>query len=49
MALDGIVPVWMQTPPTASVRSTIATRLPSFAAASAAFCPAGPEPMTTRS
>src|SRR2546423_1720947 len=39
----------MHTPPTASRPSTMATRLPIFAALSAAFCPAGPEPMTTRS
>src|SRR5687768_13611840 len=39
----------MHTPPIQSPRSTIATRLPSLAAPSAPFCPAGPEPITTRS
>src|ERR1700682_6790193 len=47
--LDGIVPVLMQTPPSIRPRSTTATVLPSLAAAIAAFCPPGPEPMTTRS
>ena len=47
--LDGMVPVLMQTPPIMSPRSTIAARWPSFAAAIAAFWPAGPEPMTTMS
>ncbi len=46
---DGMVPVWMQTPPTISFRSTIATRFPNLAAAIAPFCPAGPDPITTRS
>jgi hypothetical protein len=39
----------MQTPPSISRRSTMAARLPSFAAAMAAFCPPGPEPITSRS
>src|SRR5579859_1861483 len=39
----------MHTPPTLVVRSMIATRLASLAALSAAFCPAGPDPMTTKS
>ena len=47
--LDGIVPVWMETPPRRSRRSATATRLPSLAAWMAAFCPEGPEPMTSRS
>ena len=47
--LEGIVPVLMQTPPSMSGRSITATRLPSFAAAIAAFCPPGPEPITSRS
>ncbi len=49
IVLDGMVPVLMQTPPTIIGRSTIAARLCSFAAAIAAFCPAGPEPITNRS
>ena len=49
IVFDGTVPVLMQTPPTMSRRSTTAARLPSFAAAMAAFWPAGPEPMTRRS
>src|ERR1700759_5700179 len=40
--LDGMVPVCRQTPPIISGRSTTATRLPSLAAAIAAFCPPGP-------
>ncbi len=47
--LDGMVPVLTHTPPTMCLRSTTQTRLPSFAAAMAAFCPPGPEPMTSRS
>src|SRR5918997_1657400 len=47
--LDGIVPVWIDTPPSRSRRSATATRLPSFAAWMAAFWPEGPEPMTSRS
>ena len=35
--LDGIVPVWMETPPRRSRRSATATRLPSLAAWMAAF------------
>src|SRR4051812_19717965 len=46
---DGIVPVWIDTPPTRSRRSTTATRLPSFAPCTAARCPPGPEPITSRS
>ena len=46
---DGMVPVLTQTPPIMSRRSATATRLPSFAAAIAAFCPPGPEPITSRS
>jgi hypothetical protein len=44
-----MVPTLMQTPPTMSPRSTMATLRPSFAAATAAFCPPGPEPMTMTS
>src|ERR1700749_3539994 len=44
-----MVPVCRQTPPIISGRSTTATRLPSLAAAIAAFWPPGPEPITTRS
>ena len=47
--LDGIVPVFTQTPPIIPRRSTTHTRLPSFAAAMAAFCPPGPDPITSRS
>src|SRR5437762_2129458 len=39
----------MHTPPTESIRSIIATRLRSFPPSSAAFCPAGPDPITTKS
>src|SRR5262245_24650521 len=39
----------MQLPPSSLLRSTTATCLPSLAAAIAAFCPAGPLPMTTTS
>ncbi len=44
-----MVPVWTQTPPIIWPRSTMATDLPSLAEAMAAFCPPGPEPMTTMS
>jgi hypothetical protein len=44
-----MVPVFVQTPPTISRRSTTAARLPSFAAWIAAFWPPGPEPITRRS
>ena len=47
--LEGIVPVWIETPPRRWRRSTTATRLPSLAAWMAAFWPLGPEPMTRRS
>ena len=47
--LLGTVPVWRQTPPTMRDRSTRPTRLPSFAACTAARCPAGPLPRTRRS
>src|SRR5271165_88159 len=47
--LDGIVPVFRHTPPIMSLRSTIATRRSSFAAAMAAFWPPGPEPSTSTS
>ena len=47
--LDGIVPVFRQTPPIMSLRSMIATRRSSFAAAMAAFWPPGPEPITSTS
>ena len=47
--LEGIVPVWMDTPPRRSLRSATATRLPSFAAWMAAFWPEGPDPMTSMS
>src|SRR3954451_2037371 len=46
---DGIVPVWIDTPPMRSRRSITATRLPSFAPWIAARCPPGPEPITSRS
>jgi hypothetical protein len=46
---DGMVPVWMHTPPIMLRRSISATDAPSFAAAMAAFCPPGPEPSTSRS
>src|SRR5207249_3232677 len=46
---DGIVPVWIDTPPTRPRRSTTATRLPSFAPWTAARWPPGPEPITSRS
>ena len=46
---DGIVPVLTQTPPIMVRRSATATRFPSLAAAIAAFCPPGPEPITSRS
>ncbi len=48
-ALLGIVPVLIATPPTTSRRSTMHTRRPSFAAWTAARCPAGPLPITHRS
>src|SRR5580765_123019 len=44
-----MVPVLVQTPPTASLRSMMPTFLPSLAAWTAAFWPAGPVPMTRRS
>src|SRR5262249_16762514 len=47
--LLGIVPVWRETPPIIPLRSMTATFLPSFVAAMAPFCPAGPLPITTRS
>src|SRR5437764_1697979 len=47
--LDGIVPVFRHTPPIMSLRSTIATRRSSLAAAIAAFWPPGPEPITSTS
>ena len=47
--LDGIVPVWIETPPSRLRRSATATRLPSLAAWMAARCPEGPDPMTRRS
>ena len=49
MVFEGMVPVLMHTPPTTERASTTATRLPILAAATAARCPAGPEPMTIRS
>src|SRR5215469_3984813 len=49
IVLDGIVPVLTQTPPTTERDSTTATRFFIFEAATAARCPEGPEPMTTRS
>ena len=49
MVLDGIVPVLRHTPPIMSRRSMITTRRPSLAAAIAAFCPPGPEPITSTS
>jgi hypothetical protein len=47
--LDGIVPVFTQTPPIMSGRSTMPTRRSSLAAAMAAFWPPGPEPITSTS
>ncbi len=44
---DGIVPVFVQTPPSVSRRSITATRRPSLAAWMAARWPPGPEPMTS--
>src|SRR6185295_12483141 len=44
-----MVPVLMQTPPTTSRRSAMATFFPSLAACTAARWPAGPVPMTRRS
>jgi len=41
--LDGIVPVWTETPPTRERSSTTSTDLPSFAAWIAALRPAGRE------
>src|SRR5580700_9647521 len=49
MVLDGMVPVLTHTPPTTDRDSTTATRFFIFDAATAARCPEGPEPMTTRS
>ncbi len=47
--LLGIVPVSTQTPPTCRFFSMMATRLPSFAAWTAARWPAGPLPIAIRS
>src|SRR6185295_11193913 len=44
-----IVPVLTATPPIFPYPSTTHTFFPSLAPWIAAFCPAGPEPMTTRS
>src|SRR5438552_9355174 len=44
-----MVPECSETPRIIAGRSITATRLPSFAAAMAPFCPAGPLPITTRS
>src|ERR1700722_8601848 len=49
MVLLGIVPTLMQIPPTIDLRSTMMTRLRSLAPWIAAWCPAGPEPITARS
>src|ERR1700744_6132133 len=49
MVLLGMVPVLMQTPPTTLRISTSATCLPLLTAETAARCPEGPEPMTSRS
>src|SRR4051794_1683032 len=46
---DGIVPVWIETPPTRLRRSATATWRPSLAAWMAARCPPGPDPITRRS
>src|SRR5260221_13851702 len=46
---DGMVPVLMHTPPTASRRSQMPAVFPSFAAWIAARWPAGPVPRTNRS
>src|SRR3954454_19882182 len=47
--LDGIVPVWIETPPRRSRRSATATWRPSLAAWIAARWPPGPDPITRRS
>src|SRR5208283_4016525 len=47
--LLGMVPVCTQTPPMVRLRSMMATFLRSLAAQIAAFWPAGPLPITTRS
>jgi len=47
--LDGIVPVFTHTPPTARERSTTAARLPILAAWIAARWPEGPDPITIMS
>src|SRR5215472_3983316 len=44
-----MVPVLMHTPPTTARDSTTATRFFILEAATAARCPDGPDPMTTRS
>src|ERR1035437_7272171 len=49
MVLEGMVPVLTQTPPTTDRASTTATLFFILAAATAARCPEGPEPMTVRS
>ncbi|CNI71250.1 Uncharacterised protein [Mycobacterium tuberculosis] len=41
--------MFTHTPPSMRPRSTIATDLPSLAEAMAAFCPPGPDPITTMS
>src|SRR5260370_4912911 len=49
MVLLGMVPVLMQHPPIVSIFSISATCFPNLAPWIAARCPAGPEPITTRS
>src|ERR1700761_6135396 len=49
MVLLGMVPVLIQTPPTTLRISTRATRLPFLTADTAARCPEGPDPMTSKS
>src|SRR4051794_26188092 len=49
MVFEGMVPVLMHTPPTTARDSTTATRFFILEAATAARCPDGPDPMTTRS
>jgi hypothetical protein len=48
-ALDGIVPVLIDVPPSTFDLSMTTVVLPSFAASTAAFCPTGPEPTTAQS
>src|ERR687898_19645 len=49
IVFEGTVPMFSELPPSTRRRSMRQTRLRSFAAWMAAFCPAGPEPTTARS